>query len=88
MKKQETTPDTLSALLQNTTSTEVFRLAVTAKDPALLAQYKELLSVQLEAEKKAYEYQLKDMDYAEAERLRKMTEGADKKRQFSADNTL
>lgn len=72
----------------NTKSAERFRLSVTASDPELLSEYKELLKLQLEEEKKGVEYRIKDMDIAEAERLRKMQEGDEKKRRFTGDSTL
>ncbi len=61
-----------------TDNMEKFRINVVASDAELLNQYKQVLALQLEAERKAYEYQLRDMDKKEAESLMKMS--GDKKK--------
>jgi len=80
--------DFKEVLVENTLSTERFRLAVVATTPELLAAYKELLAKDIEADTKALEYKLRDMDMAEAERQQKMQEKDKKKQRFSTDNSL
>jgi len=66
---------------------EQFRINVVASDERLLNEYKELLILQFTAEKKAYEYQLRDMDRKEAQELANMESKTKKSRVFS-DQTM
>lgn len=66
---------------------EQFRINVVASDSKLLDEYKALISLQLEAERKAYEYQLRDMDRKEAQELANMESKTKKSRVFS-DQTM
>lgn len=78
----------MEELLKQTGSLEQFRLAVVAGDETLLKQFKELISVQMESEKKGIEFQLRDMDMAEAKRLFELNAKEEKKKKFAPDSSL
>lgn len=79
---------TSADLLEHTINAEEFRLAVTASDPVLLAAYKKYLLSSLEVDQKASEYKLRDMELAEAERLRKMEEVSKNMNKYGASRTM